>query len=216
MIPLQLLQRYERLVEGADESFRRMESEYGANIRCERHCADCCHAVFGLFFIEAAYIQQRFDEMPQQVKGACLERGLSAERSLRELQETVKVGQSDPEGIADVLARGRIRCPLLDDNHECVIYPHRPITCRVYGIPTRIQGRARVCGKAGFKKGKSYPAFDLDGVYRSLYLLSEELLRSKGHDAPEKATLLISVSKAIRTPLEDLINGNLEECDKDH
>jgi len=49
----------------------------------------------------------------------------------------------------------------------------------VYGIPTKVQGKARVCWKAGFRKDERYPVFDLDGVYRSLYFLSTELLKGR-------------------------------------
>jgi hypothetical protein len=76
----------------------------------------------------------------------------------------------------------------------------------VYGIPTKIQGKAHVCGKTGFKSGEYYPAFDLDEIYRDLYNLSKELLGSGGKDDLERASLLISVSKAIKTPMEGLIN----------
>jgi hypothetical protein len=103
------------------------------------------------------------------------------------------------------LARERIRCPLLDDQDECILYHRRPITCRVYGIPTKIQGKVRVCGKAGFKEGETYPVFDLDGAYQDLFVLSKELLDEAGIDNADKASLLISMSKAIRTPLDDLI-----------
>ena len=46
---------------------------------------------------------------------------------------------------------------------------------------------------------------DLDGIYRDLFGLSKELLRSAGREDAEKASLLISLSKAIKTPLEGLI-----------
>ncbi|MGE5841799.1 MAG: hypothetical protein ACM335_05945, partial [Deltaproteobacteria bacterium] len=83
------------------------------------------------------------------------------------------------------------------------------ITCRVYGIPTKVQGKARVCWKAEFKKDERYPVFDLDGTYRDLYLLSTELLKGAGEDTG-KASLLISVSKAITTPFKDLLHQKLE------
>jgi hypothetical protein len=104
------------------------------------------------------------------------------------------------------LSKERVRCPLLNQKEECIIYPHRPITCRVYGIPTAIQGQARVCGKAAFEKGESYPTFDLDACYKELYRLSKELLVQMGQSDMEKASLLISVSKVLKTPLEEIIN----------
>ena len=110
---------------------------------------------------------------------------------------------------AYIMSRERIPCPLLNEQQECILYLHRPITCRVYGIPTKVQGKARVCWKADFKKEERYPVFDLDGAYRELYVLSTELLKGVGEDNPEKASLLISVSKAITTNLEDLLHRKL-------
>jgi len=106
------------------------------------------------------------------------------------------------------LGKARIRCPLLNDRNECILYPYRPITCRVYGIPTKVQGVPRVCGQAGFKKEQTYPVFDLDGTHRELHQLSKELLERAGEKNSERASLLLSVSKVIKTPVEELITGN--------
>ena len=92
-----------------------------------------------------------------------------------------------------------------------MLYDQRPITCRIYGVPTKIQGRARVCGRSGFDSGKSYPAFDLDGVFRDLYDMSQELVEKAGGEDPDRARLLVSVSKVLTTPLESLIHEPLEE-----
>jgi Fe-S-cluster containining protein len=206
MKPTQLFRNYELLVDKADAAFQRMEKEYGSCIKCERYCSDCCHAVFGLFLIEAAYLKQKLDQLGKGGIKAALLRCNKAERDLRRLERGLQAHEDDPNMQAYTMARERIWCPLLDEHEDCILYPYRPITCRVYGIPTKIQGKARVCGKAGFKSGEHYPVFDLDGVYKDLYILSKELLNSVEQGDPEKACLLISVSKAISTPLEELIN----------
>ena len=59
----QLFSSYELLVDKADRTFREMQQDYGECVSCERHCSDCCHAVFGLFIIEAAYLKQNFDQL---------------------------------------------------------------------------------------------------------------------------------------------------------
>jgi Fe-S-cluster containining protein len=182
-----------------------MQVEYPDCIRCERHCSDCCHAVFGLFLIEAAYLQQRFRQLDEVVREKALERGRKLDQDLKRLEEKVRTHENDPKMQGYVLARERIRCPLLDEKDDCILYPHRPVTCRVYGIPTSVQGKARVCGKAAFEGGRKYPVFDLDGTHRDLHMLSREVLEQADKD-PEKASLLISVSKAIHTPLEDLVS----------
>jgi Fe-S-cluster containining protein len=201
---------YELLVDIADQTFRDMEKEYESAMRCKRHCADCCHAVFGLFIVEAAYLKQQFDQLSKEEQTAAFLRCNDAEKGLKRLQKMLLAHENDPHMQDYTMARQRIRCPLLDDHHNCVLYAHRPITCRVYGIPTRIQRKARVCGKSQFKKGENYPLFDLDKVYRDLYVLSNELLSVTGEKNLEKASLLISVSKAVTTPQKILLNENLE------
>ena len=112
----------------------------------------------------------------------------------------------DSGEAVNALARERLRCPLLDDNEDCVLYRHRPITCRVYGIPTAVHRKVRACGKNRFEKGQTYPVFDLDGTYRDLYVLSTELLKAEGQEDLEKASLLLSVSAALQTPRERLLS----------
>ena len=210
MNPNQLFRNYEFLVDKADAAFSGMEKEHGPCIRCERHCSDCCHAVFGLFLIEAAYLKKQFDRLGKEVIKGALLRCNKAERDLKRLEKMLQVHEKDPNMQAYTMARERVRCPLLDENEDCILYPYRPITCRVYGIPTKIQGKAHVCGKTGFKRGEYYPVFDLDGIYKDLYVLSKELLNGAQKGAPEKASLLVSVAKAISTPQDDLIHDVFE------
>ena len=205
MMPAHLFQRYELLVAKADQAFNKIAKEYPECIRCKSHCADCCHAVFGLFLIEAAYLQKYFYQLGRKERRAAILRGKKANRDLQKIEKRLQAHHDDNRTAGYALQRERIRCPLLDDNRECVLYSHRPITCRVYGIPTAIQGKAHVCGKTGFKNGQSYPAFNLDEVQKELFYLSREVLQRTQRGSAEKASLLISVSKTIETPLEDII-----------
>jgi Fe-S-cluster containining protein len=200
-----LLRSYELMVDQADEAFRKVKEEHGPSMACELHCSECCHAVFGLFLIEAVNIKRQFDQLDVQKKKEVLLRCNETERGIKKLEKKLEMHREDQEMQVSILARERIRCPLLDENNECTLYDHRPITCRVYGILTKIQGKARVCGKARFEKGVSYPIFDLDGAYRNLYGLSRELLEEGGAEEPEKAALLISVPRAVTATLDELI-----------
>ena len=201
-----LIRNYEFLADKADKAFQTIEQEHDTCVRCERHCSDCCHAVFGLFLIEAASLKQHFDQLDREIVKEALLRCNESERALKRLEIKLQKYEDDPETQAYVMAKERIPCPLLDENQDCILYPHRPITCRVYGIPTKIQGKAHVCGKGGFKKGETYPVFDLDGIYGSLFGLSNELLADAENGDPEKASLLISVARAISTPAEIIIS----------
>jgi Fe-S-cluster containining protein len=200
-----LFHSYELLADKAEAAFQTMQKEHGSCMKCEPHCSDCCHAVFGLFLIEAGYLKEHFDRLTDEKKKAALLRCEQAEKSLERLQNMLQAHEGDPQMQAYIMSRERIPCPLLNEKQECILYSHRPITCRVYGIPTKVRGKARVCWKAEFKKDERYPVFDLDVAYRDLFFLSTELVKSAGKNDPERASLLISVSKAITTPLEDLL-----------
>jgi Fe-S-cluster containining protein len=187
-----------------------MAGEFEKCIKCEPHCADCCHAVFGLFLIEAVFLKRDFDQLGKAERDAALKRGLEADEELEKLERTLEIFKDDPQMRGYSLAKARIRCPLLNEDDMCILYPYRPITCRVYGIPTMVQGAPRVCGKSGFKKERSYPTFNLDGIHRELYQLSTEFFEKKEDKEAEKASLLLSVSKVIKTPVEELIGESPE------
>jgi len=198
-----LFEKYETLAATADLAFREMRSQYPSCVRCKPRCSDCCHAVFGLFLIEAAYLRSRFEKLDRKDRRQAVSRAGKAEKEMARMVNKAQKG-GDPQGSFP-LEKARVRCPLLNDADECVLYQYRPITCRVYGIPTAIQGKAHVCWKAKFEKDKTYPAFNLDEVNRKLYHLSTEFLQGTGGSDPSKATFLVSVPKVIATRTPDLV-----------
>ena len=158
---------YEKLRASCDAVFERIRHGHAQCVTCKEGCSDCCHALFDLSLVEAMYInrafQQAFDYGPQ--RSAILTRAAETDRQLtrlkRELFREEKSGKS-PEAIMEEAARIKCRCPLLGDDDRCLLYQARPITCRLYGVPTAIAGQGHVCGFAAFEKGKSYPTVYLD------------------------------------------------------
>ncbi|MFZ5632340.1 MAG: YkgJ family cysteine cluster protein [Bacillota bacterium] len=201
-----LFREYELLAAGADRAFLEMEKNYGPDMKCGIGCADCCHSVFGLFLIESVYINYHFHKLDRKARREAASRLDRADRDLLEVEKRLQAYDHDPRLKSLAMARERVRCPLLGSDDKCVLYGHRPITCRVYGIPTVINGAVHACWQAGFKKDRPYPAFDLDGAYRELYRLSGRLLERCGQRDAERASLLLSVSKSIKAPVEELIS----------
>ena len=206
-----LFDRYERLAAGADKSFDKIKDEYGKNVQCKVHCTDCCHAVFGLFLIEAAYLKIHFNRLGRKERRAILSRCHRADKELKQIEIKLEKESSPSGNESDLLGKFRVRCPLLNDKEECELYPYPPITCRVYGIPTSIEGKARVCHKSGFKDKATYSTFDLDGVFKELYRLSRDLLENAGSRDLKRAELLFSLSSVLSTPLKSLMTGIPEE-----
>ncbi|MCL6558990.1 MAG: YkgJ family cysteine cluster protein [Firmicutes bacterium] len=205
-----LFREYEQLAEEADRAFSRVEKDYGAEMKCAAGCSDCCHSVFGLFLIESVYINHHFQKLDRKTRREAAPRLDRADRDLLEVERRLSAYDHDPGAKALAMAGERVRCPLLGRDDRCVLYARRPITCRVYGIPTVTGGVVRACWKAGFEKGRRYPVFDLDGAYRRLYRLSARLLERCGQRDTERASLLLSVSRSIKTPVEELPLGGVK------
>jgi len=202
-----LFRQYELLVQEADQAFEGMRKRYGALMRCRSGCSDCCHAVFGLFPIEVAYLQERLSGLGRKERRGAR---IRADKSARELERAqVPLKAEGDQGVSAnlALATQRVRCPLLDDQRACIAYPYRPLTCRVYGIPALIRKQIRACPKNQFRPGQSYPAFDLDEAHREMYHLSVALLSGWHENPPDGASFLVSVAKAVTTPWRDLLRA---------
>ena len=199
-----VFQEYELLVAKADAAFRQVAREWVDLVNCRAGCYDCCQAVFGVFPVESVYLGYHFQALAAERKREAVARAEQFDRELAAIQE--RYGNGNPDDLAAGLARERVRCPLLGPDRRCLLYGSRPLTCRVYGIPTVIRGRSHVCGKSGFPKGGTFPAFNLDLVNRELYRLSGRLLETHGN--PEAASsVLYAVSRSLQPDLWELMKA---------
>ncbi|MFO8089211.1 MAG: YkgJ family cysteine cluster protein [Desulfatiglandaceae bacterium] len=199
---------YEELLRAGDSAFEEMSNAHPDRVRCKRGCDDCCHAVFGLFLVEAAYLHEAFARLDESVRSDVLERCKTADEDVGRLEEKLRGYRNDPAEAARVMATERLRCPLLTRDRDCVLYHARPLTCRVYGIPTLIQGSLRVCGKSGFSADGRFGAFNFDVAQRHMLEISTGMLEDIEEADPGKASLLFSVSKSLKSPVHDIIEEN--------
>ena len=147
--------KYEALSKAADQVFERVRQEFPDCVQCRQECADCCHALFDLTLIEAIYMNEKFKTRYDGAeREAMLEKANKADRAIHKLKRhayrELKAGKSEDEILA-ALGAERVRCPLLNDREMCDMYQHRPITCRLYGIPTSIGGKGRTCSLSHFE-----------------------------------------------------------------
>jgi len=203
---------YEELLKTADLSFKEMSRAHPDRVCCKRGCDDCCHAVFGLFLVEAAYLHEAFMSLEEAVRSEVLMRCNAADEDAKRLEDKLRGSRHDPARAARVMATERIRCPLLTADRDCVLYHARPLTCRVYGIPALIQGALRVCGQSGFLADGRFGAFNFDLAQRRMLEISTAMLEDIEEADSGKASLLVSVSKALKSPIHDIIEEN---CLKD-
>jgi len=197
-------EKYKALLAEVDAVFAKVGQACPEEVTCAEGCSDCCHALFDVSLVEALYLNTAFHE--RFPKGPARERILdladAADRAHYKLKrKAVKAGEKGvaTEAILADLARERIRCPLLGDDDRCVLYDCRPVTCRLYGVPLEIGGKAHSCGKSGFAPGGAYPTVKVEILQDRLFALSGELAAGIGSSYPLLADMLVPVSMALLT-----------------
>jgi Fe-S-cluster containining protein len=120
-----------RIASAWEAEFARNQQLHGARIQCRRGCTDCCHHLFRISELEAAYISHAVKKMPGPKRVAMQERAQSYAQDRQKLLAQREVpdawGSLPPAGL-------RLACPALE-NGACQIYEHRPLICRKYGMP---------------------------------------------------------------------------------
>jgi Fe-S-cluster containining protein len=199
--------KYITLVDQVDAVFKKVQEEYNECVACKLGCADCCHALFDLTLIEAMFVKSQFDKViPKEQRVQLIKRANAADRKVyklkRDASKAYQNGESENK-ILEKMAQHRIRCPLLDESDKCELYESRPITCRLYGIPTVIGGKAHTCGMSRFEAGKQYPTVKLDAIQHKLYEISHDLAQDIKSRYPKLAEVLVPLSMALLTDYDE-------------
>jgi len=203
--------KYEELVAVAEEAFNRVKKEHPECVKCELGCADCCHALFDLTLIEALYVNHKFMAAHEGgQREAMLERANRADRQTYKIKKRagkmMKEGSTDEE-ILEKIASESVRCALLNDKNLCDLYDFRPITCRLYGVPTAIGGKAHTCGLSAFSPGESYPTANLDRIQSALTALSNALVADLKSKYATLGEMLMPLSMALLTEYDETYLG---------
>lgn len=125
---------YRRILQHADEFFRSVMHSQPQNLQCGRGCSLCC---YGLFEIGAA-------DIPVLAEGLEKLHPMRRRKVVRKAAEIVaesrhpNLRESHPaEKDAFLTRTASVPCPNLNDSGECVVYEHRPLACRTFGLPLR-------------------------------------------------------------------------------
>jgi Fe-S-cluster containining protein len=218
MLPFEnAFKQYETLVQGVEQSVKQVREGHPECFRCAEKCSDCCFAVFDLSLVEAVYLNVHFFHLLDKEKqDVILERADRADRHYYKLKRRlhkmmVQEGKKEEEALLQT-AEERVRCPFLNEADLCDLYEKRPITCRVYGVPSAIHGAGHTCGKSGFKEGVAYPTINLDRINERLFGLSELLLKEIGSKDQQLRMRLLPVSTTLLTDFDEAFFGINPAC----
>ena len=199
-----IFSQYEQLRSEADNIFARMSRDFPDCVTCTKGCSDCCHALFDLSLVEAMYINRAFKTAYDYgaARSEILTRAAETDRKLTKLKRDLfrleKDGTSQDE-IMEKAGRLRMPCPLLSSDNDCLLYDARPITCRLYGIPTVIGSHGHVCGFSKFALGTAYPTVHLDKIQARLEALSGEIAKTVQSRFTELDQVYVPLSMALLT-----------------
>lgn len=199
--------KYEALVSIVDSIFNKVREEYPKEVFCRKKCSDCCYAIFDIPIIEAIYINHKFNETFSGTKKMeLIDTASKVDRSLFKMKRDAYMDVQQGANELDVLAKisvERVRCPLLGADNLCVLYESRPITCRLYGIPTSSAGTSHICGRTNFTQGGKYPTVNMDNIYSQLQLISAEMTKAIKAKNIRICEMLIPVSMALITDFNE-------------
>ncbi|MCA1959847.1 MAG: YkgJ family cysteine cluster protein [Desulfomonile sp.] len=196
--------RYLELVARVDSLFQDVARAHPDAVACGPGCDECCSVYFELSLIEAFVVSGMFrSETSGATRDRALQRAAEVEPVFCGLRERLgrEAGKAGVENadLHEAASRIKIRCPLNEDK-GCVLYEHRPITCRLYGVPQKIGERTVACPRCGFRLGGSYPTVDVNEIQILLFRYSAELLNNLiGVAVPGPPGLLFSMATALRT-----------------
>ncbi len=147
------LPAYRALLEEAGTWFERAAAAHAADVRCGRGCDACCHGLFDVSPLDAALIAEGVRAAGAETRAALAASAAQALATVAELAPQWRtpwrigdLGVERFDALCDALPDAP--CPALDDAGACRIYAHRPLVCRLHGLPMFDPGTSRDCGGA--------------------------------------------------------------------
>lgn len=141
------------LVQIMDAAWADASRRAGAHLACRPGCTQCCHAPFPINALDNARLQEGMREL-RSSDPALADRVAARARDWVRQYATEFPGDAETGVLAeDEAERERFEeladeaaCPALDpETGRCDVYAWRPMTCRVFGPPVRMENGALGC-----------------------------------------------------------------------
>lgn len=133
------LTAYRRLLEEIDGWFARCLERYPEQIACRKGCCGCCRGLFDITLLDAALLQHGVARLPapqrQQVLDRCRKRIPELRQRWPEFSPPFILNHLPDDEWQQMPEDDTTPCPLLSDAGICMVYPWRPMICRLHGLP---------------------------------------------------------------------------------
>jgi Fe-S-cluster containining protein len=147
-------ERYQKILERADRHFASVMESQPRNLQCGKGCSFCCYGLFEIGSGDVPMIAEGLAALHPMRRSKIIRKALaileeSAHPNLRECSPAEKESFFERTDATP--------CPNLDDRGRCMIYAHRPLICRTFGLPLR-EGKRYIGDICELNFGKSTPA----------------------------------------------------------
>ena len=124
---------YRDILEHADRFFREVAEARPDQLQCNG-CSLCCYGLFEIGTGDIPVLAEGLAALHPSRRRAIIRRAVAivAESAHPNLRECTPM---EKERFFDRTAS--TRCPNLSDEGRCLVYEHRPLVCRTFGVPLR-------------------------------------------------------------------------------
>ncbi len=134
------MKRHKEFLSGVEAWFASVRGKQGNQMQCGRGCALCCRGLFDISLPDAVFLAEGLSALPPETMERVKADAETIQAGIRENAPELK-----PPYFLDVLGEERVdliverahspRCPLLGPDNQCLVYEHRPLACRLEGLP---------------------------------------------------------------------------------
>jgi len=129
---------YEALVRKIEEELNTPEEPDSAEDCCGSDTTNCCFEYFDLQLIEVIYLINKTNKtLASETRLQVISEAVDISKKAKDLRRLLCKNKNTDQLIKDTLVdayRGKsILCPLNKDS-KCLLYPYRPIRCRLHGV----------------------------------------------------------------------------------
>ena len=131
---------YRGILGRADEHFATVMRAQPQNLQCGAGCSLCCHGLFEIGSGDVPVIAEGLAQLHPSRRAKIIRKA----REIVESSELPNLRECSPDEKEAFFDRTQSTpCPNLDEKGLCLMYEHRPLVCRTFGLPLR-EGRKYV------------------------------------------------------------------------
>jgi Fe-S-cluster containining protein len=187
---------YKELLAKVDAWYRSVKESHPAEVPCSKGCRDCCIGLFDVSLADRDLLREGLAAADPALRKDIEARAAALLARLREIDPRLgdTLDGCSPDDIDDLCdAAGDVECPVLGKDGDCRLYAHRPLTCRMSGVPVvNLAGQPvfpEGCAKCTLKP-KDAPRLDCDRLSRQ----ERKILRTR---YPQDSGVTLFIAQAV-------------------